>query len=86
MTEHSAAELRPLAMPGLAVIRIGRVIGSGRGSPPDQGSNASGPQVLRFAKLAVTFATSFKLGVPSLRYRTSHRLAAGSAFGEPRSK
>ena len=35
MTEHSAAELRPLAMPGLAVIRIGRVIGSGRGSRAD---------------------------------------------------
>ena len=35
------------------------------------------------ARLAVTFATSRKLGVPSLRYRRSHRLAAGSAFGEP---
>jgi len=85
VTEHSAAELRPLAMPGLAVIRIGRVIGSGRGSLLDHESKV-GAQVLRFAKLAVTFATSFKLGVPSLRYRTSHRLAAGSAFGEPRSK
>lgn len=33
VAEHSAAELRPLAMPGLAVIRMTRMIGSDRDSP-----------------------------------------------------
>ena len=34
VTEHSTAELRPLAMPGLAVIRMARMIGSDRGVRP----------------------------------------------------
>ena len=51
--------------------------------PLRRGQSPHPPRCL--ARLAVTFATSFNLGVPSVRYRTSHRLAAGSNFGDPRS-
>jgi hypothetical protein len=39
----------------------------------------------RFAKLAVISAKCWSLGEPSVRYRSSHRIAAFSYFGEPRS-